>query len=256
VRSDARGERASTGGVAFTRTKRVDSALVERARACWVSDLHEALGPIDGRMMTMSERMRPLALGIRMAGAAITVRPAPGDNLFLHRALVSAGKDDVLVVAANGEAGAQWGYLAALYAQKIGLAGVIVHGTIRDADQLAQMRYPVWATAISPAHPEKKGAGALNIPVVCDGVLVHPGDLVVADGDGVIVIPRARAAAAVAASGRRAAAEEESAKRIAQGATLWDLHGLGTAYDRLGVVEHATDWDDAPGLQSKDGEAE
>src|SRR4051812_44072088 len=187
---------AGVAGVAYARNKRVDSPVVERARSCWVSDLHEALGPIAARMATMSERMRPLALGIRMAGAAITVRPAPGDNLFLHRALATAGRDDVLVVAANGEAGAQWGYLAALYAERIGLAGVIVHGTIRDADQLAQMRYPVWATAISPAHPEKKGAGALNVPVVCDGVLVHAGDLVVADGDGVIVVPRARAATA------------------------------------------------------------
>jgi 4-hydroxy-4-methyl-2-oxoglutarate aldolase len=178
-------------------------------------------------------------------GAAITVRPAPGDNLFLHRAVRGAGQDDVLVVAANGESGAQWGYLAALYAQRIGLAGVIVHGTIRDADQLAELRYPVWATAISPAHPEKKGAGALNVPVVCDGVLVHPGDLVVADGDGVIVLPRASAAAAVAASERRARDEEEAAQRIAAGVTMWDLHGLGAAYDGLGVVEYERDWDDA-----------
>lgn len=244
----------SSGGAAYARTKSVDRAIIERARACWVSDLHEALGPIDGRMATMSERMRPLALGIRMAGAAITVRPAPGDNLFLHRALRSADRDDVLVVAANGEAGAQWGYLAALYAKAIGLAGVIVHGTIRDADQLGAMRYPVWATAISPAHPEKQGAGALNVPVVCDGVLVHPGDLVVADGDGVIVIPRARAAAAVAASERRARDEEEAAKRIAAGATMWELHGLGAAYDRLGVVEHDRGWDDAEErLQQGDG---
>jgi len=234
----------STGGVAYARTQSVPAVLIERARACWVSDLHEALGPIDGRMATMSERMRPLALGIRMAGAAVTVRPAPGDNLFLHRALASAGRDDVLVVAANGEAGAQWGYLAALYAQRIGLAGVIVHGTIRDADQLAQMRYPVWATAISPAHPEKKGTGALNIPVVCDGVLVHPGDLVVADGDGVIVVPRLRAEDAVEASERRAAAEEVAAQQIAAGATMWHLHELGAAYGRLGVVEHDTGWDD------------
>ena len=233
----------NAGGVVFARTKCVDEAIVLRARECWVSDLHEALGPIDGRMATMSERMRPLALGIRMAGAAITVRPAPGDNLFLHRALASAGRNDVLVVAAGGESGAQWGYLAALYAQRIGLAGVVVHGTIRDADQLAEMRYPVWATAISPAHPEKKGTGALNVPVVCDGVLVHPGDLVAADGDGVIVIPRERAAAAVEASLRRAAAEREAAKRVAAGATLWELHDLGEAYSRLGIVEHKTGWE-------------
>ena len=244
----------NAGGVAYARTRRVEDALVERARACWVSDLHEGLGPIAGRMATMSERMRPLALGIRMAGVAITVRPAPGDNLFLHRALACASKGDVLVVAANGEAGAQWGYLAALQAERIGLAGVVVHGTIRDVDQLAQMRYPVWATAISPAHPEKKGAGALNIPVVCDGVLVHPGDLVVGDGDGVIVVPREQAAAAVAFSERRAAAEQEAVERIAAGATLWDLHDIGPAYRRLGVAEHDHGWDEQNDNRRNEGE--
>lgn len=241
-------------GVVFARTKCVDDALIERARQCWVSDLHEALGPIEGRMATMTERMRPLAFGIRMAGTAVTVRPAPGDNLFLHRALSTAGKNDVLVVAAGGEAGAQWGYLAALYAHQIGLAGVVVHGTIRDADQLAEMRYPVWATAISPAHPEKKGTGALNVPVVCDGVRVHPGDLVVGDGDGVIAIPREHANAAVEASLQRAAAEQEAAKRIAAGTTLWDLHDLGDAYRRLGVVEHDRDWDEQSDDRRREGE--
>ena len=231
-------------GVVYARHKRVDPAVVERARTCWVSDLHEALGPIAARMATMTERMRPLALGIRMAGVAITVRPAPGDNLFLHRALASAGRDDVLVVAANGEPGAQWGYLAALYAERIGLAGVVVHGTIRDVDQLAQMRYPVWSTAISAAHPEKVGAGALNVPVVCDGVLVRPGDLVVGDGDGVIVVPRERALEAVEYCETRAAAEKVAAERIAAGATLWDMHGLDAAYRRLGVIEHQADWDE------------
>ena len=231
-------------GVVYARNKRVDTAIVERARSCWVSDLHEALGPIAARMATMSERMRPLALGIRMAGVAITVRPAPGDNLFLHRALKSAGRDDVLVVAANDEPGAQWGYLAALYAERIGLAGVVVHGTIRDVDQLAQMRYPVWSTAISAAHPEKVGAGALNVPVVCDGVYVRPGDLIVGDGDGVIVIPRERAEEAVEYCEMRGAAEKVAAERIADGSTLWDMHDLDAAYRRLGVIEHLTDWDE------------
>jgi 4-hydroxy-4-methyl-2-oxoglutarate aldolase len=102
----------------------------------------------------------------------------------------------------------------------------------------------VWATAISPAHPEKKGVGALNVPVVCDGVLVRPGDLVVGDGDGVIVIPRERAAATVAESERRAAAEQQAAQRIEAGATLWELHDLDEPYRRLGVVEHAFGWDE------------
>lgn len=232
-----------SNGVVYRRVPPLDPALVAAARDCQVSDLHEALGPIKGRMATMSERMRPLALGIRMAGVAVTVRPAPGDNLMLHRALRLAERDQVLVVAASAEAGAQWGYLAALYAERIGLAGVVVHGTIRDVDSLAERRYPVWSTAISPAHPEKKGPGAVNIPVVCDGVTVRPGDLVVGDGDGVIVVPREDAAVTIRRAQDRAAAERLMEQRIADGDSLWDLHDIGSTYDRLAVPEHDRVWD-------------
>jgi len=224
-------------GVVHLEAPALDAALLEAARECAVSDLHEVLPSSERSAATMSERMRPLALGIRMAGRAITVRPAPGDNLMLHRALKLAHAGDVLVVAADGVPGAQWGYLAALHAERVGIAGVVVHGNIRDADDLNRMRYPVWSTAIHPAHPEKKAPGEVNVTVLCDGVTVHPGDLVVADGDGVIVVPRALAAEAVAATRRRAAEEKGAAERIAQGATLWDLHDLEARYAALGVHE-------------------
>ena len=217
--------------------QRLEAALLGMARECAVSDLHEALPAQLRAAATMSHRMRPLMLGIRMAGSAVTVRPAPGDNLMLHRALMLAKAGDVLVVAADGIPAAQWGYLAALYAERIGLAGVVVHGNIRDADDLARMRYPVWATSIHPAHPEKKSAGEVNVSVSCDGVTVDPGDLVVGDGDGVIVIPRDLAASAVAATRKRAEDERVAAKQIAAGATLWDLHGLGERYLSLGIPE-------------------
>jgi len=216
---------------------RLDAAILGMARECAVSDLHEVLPAELRAAATMSDRMRPLVLGIRMAGSAVTVRPAPGDNLMLHRALMLAQAGDVLVVAAEGVPGAQWGYLAALYAERIGLAGVVVHGNIRDADDLARMKYPVWATSIHPAHPEKKSAGEINVCVSCDGVIVEPGDLVVGDGDGVIVIPRALAAATVAATRKRAEDERLAAKQIEAGGTLWDLHGLGERYASLGIAE-------------------
>ena len=221
---------------------RFDQALLARALKAPVSDLHEVLGAQLRRGATMSERMRPLALGIRMAGNALTVRPGAGDNFLMHRALKMAQQGDVLVIAAEGVLAAQWGYLAALYAERIGLAGVVVHGSIRDVDVMAERRYPVWATAISPMHPDKQAPGAINVPVLCDGVNVHPGDLVVGDGDGVIVVPRARAFEAVAAVEHRVAEEEHAAARIAAGKTLWDVHDLAAAYDRLRLQEHAGRW--------------
>jgi 4-hydroxy-4-methyl-2-oxoglutarate aldolase len=228
----------------YLRVNRTETPVVNAAKACFVSDLHEALGPIKGRMQSMSPRMRPLMPGIRMAGPAITVRPAPGDNLMMHRGLSLAKAGDVLVVAANDESGAQWGLLAALYAERLGLAGVVVHGSIRDIDALTEHRFPVWFTSISPAHPEKKGVGLVNAPVVCDGVRVCPGDLVVADGDGVIVVPRADAAATVHNALNRVTAESETVKRIAAGETLWQAHDIDKFYGSLGIQEQDRAWDD------------
>lgn len=230
--------------VVYRRVRRVAADLLELARGTTVADLHEVLGPEKGRRATMSERMRPLVLGVRMAGSAITVRPGPGDNLMLHRALRLAERGDVLVVAAGGIPAAQWGYLAALYAERIELAGVVVHGTIRDVDALGERRYPVWSIAISPAHPEKKSPGAVNVPVVCDGVLVRPGDLVVGDGDGVIVVPIEEAHAAVEHALRRAATEQDAAARIEKGESLWDVHDLPAKYEPLGIPEHDRAWDE------------
>ncbi|HEX4326034.1 MAG TPA: hypothetical protein VH105_04405 [Burkholderiales bacterium] len=222
---------------------RFGEALLARALKAPVSDLHEVLGAELRRGATMSERMRPLALGIHMAGNALTVRPGPGDNLMMHRALKMAQRGDVLVIAAEGVLAAQWGYLAALYAEHIGLAGVVVDGSIRDVDVMAERRYPVWATAISPMHPDKQASGSINVPVVCDGVSVNPGDLVVGDGDGVIVVPRAKALEAVEAVEHRVAEEAHAAMRIAAGESLWDIHGVAAAYDKLGLVEQVGCWE-------------
>jgi 4-hydroxy-4-methyl-2-oxoglutarate aldolase len=230
----------------FLRIYRPSADLVLAAQNCSVSDLHEALGPIKGRTSTMTPLMRPVTPGVRMAGPAITVRPAPGDNLMMHRGLSLAARGDVLVVAANDESGAQWGGLATLHAQRTGLAGVVVHGPVRDVDVISQQRFAVWCTSIAPAHPEKKGAGAVNVPVVCDGVLVNPGDLVVADGDGVIVLAREGAATAIAAARQRGQHERGAAERIAAGETLWQVHKLDQAYASCGIKEQDCAWEDRP----------
>jgi 4-hydroxy-4-methyl-2-oxoglutarate aldolase len=230
--------------IAYRRVRRPDPGLVARAARIAVSDLYEVL-PADIRdAALMSPRMRPLLLGLRIAGPAVTARCAPADNLMMHKALQMAVAGDVLVVDGGEPSAAQWGTLAALYAEHKQLAGVVVEGCIRDADDLAARRYPVWSTAISPAHPDKRGAGAVNVPIRCGGVLVHPGDVICADGDGVLVLPPAHLATAVAKGEARMSHEDTAVAAIAAGQSLFDLHDLGRAFAASGVPERDAHWDD------------
>ncbi|MGD9845190.1 MAG: 4-carboxy-4-hydroxy-2-oxoadipate aldolase/oxaloacetate decarboxylase [Variibacter sp.] len=228
--------------VVYRRVRRADPALVARAAALPVSDLYEALPNRDAALM--SPRMRPLVPGLRIAGSAVTARCPPGDNLMMHRALLHAEAGDVLVVAVGDARGAQWGDLAAVYARHKGLAGVIVDGSIRDADALTALRFPVWATAISPSHPNKRAAGAVNVPVICDGARVNPGDVICADGDGALVIPRDQLAAAVEAAERRQASEGAIIAAIKAGTSLFKLHDMEDAFRASGVREIDAAWED------------
>lgn len=228
----------------FLRVNRVDAALCEQARAVTLSDLHEAMGP-QGRAGLMSPRMRPIRQGTKLVGPAVTAFCAAGDNLMMHRALYLAQPGDVLVIVCQSEiSGAQWGDVATQYAQKKGLAGVVVHGCVRDIDIVGDMGFPVWATHIHSMHPDKSGGGFANTPVVCDGVLVNPGDMVVADGDGVLVIPKAQAAEAIEGAKARMRKEDEIVAQIRQGAAIWDIAGPGANYAKLDVDEVDGAFDD------------
>lgn len=229
--------------VVYKKIPAVDAALVERAASIGVADLHEGLGIVAGRMGLMSSRMRPLNAGQCIAGQAVTAYAYPGDNLMLHMALRLAEKGQVLVLTnGGGEQGALWGEMAATYAMKKGLGGIVVHGAIRDVDALAKMASPVWSTAISPSHPDKKSAGAVNVPIVCDGVLVRPGDVIVADGDGVICVPREHLSIAVENAEKRAAREQEIRGELAEGKHLFDIMGMQTTIDSLGIEVRDGAW--------------
>ncbi|HEX2215361.1 MAG TPA: RraA family protein, partial [Xanthobacteraceae bacterium] len=170
---------------------------------------------------------------------------AAGDNLMMHKGLLLAAPGDVLVVVAAEPAGAQWGSLATVYAQHKGLAGVVVQGCVRDVDDIIERGFPVWTTAISPAHPNKQAPGLVNVPVVCDGVRVHPGDLVCADGDGVVVVPRQQVAATLDKAERRQAHEAEIAAAILTGRSLFDLHDIGPDFARSGVRVVDGSWEES-----------
>ncbi len=221
----------------FLRVNRVDAALCAQAREVTVSDLHEATSA-RGLGGLMSSRMRPMQKGARIAGPAVTAFCAPGDNLMMHRALYLAQPGDVLVVVCDAEtSGAQWGDMATRYALKKGLAGVVVQGCVRDTDTVESLGFPVWATHVHPIHPDKSGHGFVNTPVICDGVRVSPGDLIVADGDGVLCVAKAEAVKAIDGALARMRKEDEFAAKVERGAAVWDLSGAAASYAALQQVE-------------------
>lgn len=223
---------------------RVAPELVAHSREVTVADVHEAMGPA-GRAALMSARMRPLSPGQRIAGPAVTAFCWPGDNLMMHRALYLAQPGDVLVVVCQAElSGAQWGDMATRYALRKGLAGIVVQGCARDVDQVRALGLPVWSTHIHPIHPDKSGHGFVNAPVVCEGARVCPGDLIVADGDGVIAVPRADAERVMAAAQARMRKEDEAAEKVAAGAAVWDLSGAGASYAKMDIEELDAAYDD------------
>jgi 4-hydroxy-4-methyl-2-oxoglutarate aldolase len=231
--------------VIYRRIPRPDPELVARAAKFGVADLHEGLGEIAGRMGLMSPAMRPLAPGQKLCGPAVTAWNFPGDNLAIHAALWVAEAGDVLVLTNGGGAqGALWGDVACTYAQHKGLAGTVVHGAMRDCDAIRDLGYPVWSTAVSVEHPKKRGPAAVNVPVVADGVSIEPGDLVVGDTDGVLVIPRALIEQTVARAEARAAAEVQFRRRIAEGEVLFEILGMDRIVSDLGIEIRDCTFDD------------
>jgi 4-hydroxy-4-methyl-2-oxoglutarate aldolase len=196
-------------------------------------------------MALMSPRMRPLLDGRRISGAAVTSYNFPGDNLMIHVALKFAERGQILVLAnGGGSQGSLWGEVACTFAARKGIAGVISDGPIRDIDALRRMDFPVWATSISPSHPEKRGPGSVNVPVVVDGVLVEPGDVIVADGDGVLVIPRQHLARAVAGARDRANREVAIRARIEAGESLFDIMNMEAAVRAAGIEQVEATWEE------------
>ena len=227
----------------YLRVNRVAAEVCKQARSVTVADLHESSAAL-GYAGLMAPRMRRITAG-QIAGPAVTAWCQAGDNLMMHRALRLAQAGDVLVVVCQSEtSAAQWGDVATRYALHKGLAGVVVQGCVRDVDTVAALGFPVWATEVWPIHADKGKGGAVNMPLTCADVLVRPGDLVVADGDGVLVLPRQHAAEVVSAAQAKMRKEDEIAQAIAQGQAVWDLSGASAAYARLGVVERDAAFDD------------
>jgi len=226
-----------------TRIPLPDPALVAEAAKYAIADLHESLGAVQGRMALMSACMRPLLDGRRISGAAVTSHNFPGDNLMIHVALNLAQRGQILVLAnGGGTQGALWGDVACTFAAKKGLAGVIADGPVRDVEALRRMKFPVWSTSISPSHPEKRGPGSVNVPIVADSVLVEPGDVIVADDDGVLVIPQSHLARAVEGARERATKEVAIRARIEAGESLFEILNMEAAVRAAGIEQVDKTW--------------
>jgi len=197
-----------------------------------VATVHEA----QGRTGLMRPYMRPLYPSAKVAGPAVTVSCHPGDNLMIHAAIEVCQPGDVLVVSTTSEStDGMFGELLAVSCRAHGVAGLIIDAGARDSAEIAAMQFPVWSKAISAQGTVKASPGSVNVPIVCAGALVNPGDVIVADADGVVVVARASAAEVAAAGEQRRQKEEKVRERLANGELGIDFYGLRAKLAELGV---------------------
>jgi 4-hydroxy-4-methyl-2-oxoglutarate aldolase len=219
-------------GVVKRNIVRADRAAVDKLGQFGSATVHEAMG----RLGLMKPYMRPIYAGALISGSALTVLVHPGDNWMMHVAAEQIQPGDIVVAACTSECtDGFFGELLATSFRARGAKALVIDGGVRDIKELTAMQFPVWSRAISAKGTIKATLGSVNIPVVCAGAIVNPGDALVCDDDGVVVVPAAMAASVADSSAARTATEEEKRRKLAAGTLGLDMYNMRVPLEKAGL---------------------